>query len=230
MGYNKEISLGLKLKCVNLSKWYAKQCALPSISFVIEPGERVSIFGPSGCGKSTLLNLIGLLDTPTSGHYWLDGVDTQLISFKEKATLRQNAIGSMFQFFHLLKGWTVADNVALPLLYRGYTQADATAAAKKMLSDMGLEDLHNKMIQKLSGGQKQRIALARALVTKPKLLLLDEPTAALDYDNAHKLLNLVVRMQEEHQFTMLLVTHDPALKIYTQRALNLYDAIPADSC
>lgn len=222
--------MGLQVKCVNVSKWYGDTQALNAQTFTIEAGESVGIFGPSGSGKSTLLNILGLLDTPTSGHYWLGDTDTQFMSFKQKAQLRNEAIGFMFQFFHLLKGWSVLDNVALPLLYRGFTQKSAQSQADAMIRSMGLESLLDKPIQNLSGGQKQRVALARALIIKPQLLLLDEPTAALDYENAHKLMKLIREMQTQERFTLLLVTHDPALKPYIESEINLHDAQLVDCC
>ncbi len=222
------MSLGLTLKCQNISKHFGDKKALSPQTLTLEPGERLSLLGPSGCGKSTMLNILGLLDDPTTGHYWLDGKDTADMPFKMRARIRNQSIGFVFQFFHLLKGWTVVDNIALPLLYRGLSSKVAHIKAYDMLLSLGLKDLAKQSIHELSGGQKQRVALARALVIEPHLLLLDEPTAALDHDNAHALLKLMVELQTTQNFTLILVTHDPQIAAYTHRQIRLqHDVIPA---
>jgi putative ABC transport system ATP-binding protein len=213
--------LGLSLKVVNVSKVFDGPMALQPQTWEIEPKEKVCVMGKSGSGKSTLLNILGLLDTPTSGHYWLNDVDTSKLTFKEKAEYRNTSIGFMFQFFHLLKGWSVVDNIALPLLYRGFSQDKSRLDAYAILEAMHLQDLSKRPVHTLSGGQKQRIALARALVIQPKLLLLDEPTAALDYENAHALMQMVVDLHRSFGFTLILVTHDPSMHIYCSRNIAL---------
>ena len=219
--------MGLHLKLVNVSKHYEDVVAFAPLNLEIQAGESFALVGPSGCGKSTLLNIIGLMDSPSSGHYWLENQDTERLTYKQKATYRNEKIGFMFQFYHLLKGWSVLDNIALPLLYRGWSYQASRHAALAWLERLGLTELSERPTHKLSGGQQQRVALARALVTEPQLLLLDEPTASLDTYHAHQLMKLILEWHQTLNFTLIMVTHNPSIQSYCQQSIELaYDAIP----
>lgn len=219
--------MGLHLKLVNISKLYEDVLAFSPLHLNIQAGESLALIGPSGCGKSTLLNILGLMDRPSSGHYWLNGQDTERLTFKQKSVLRNEKIGFMFQFYHLLKGWSVVDNVALPLLYRGWSYQASQKRASQWIERLGLSELHARKTHSLSGGQQQRVALARALVIEPELLLLDEPTASLDNHRAHQLMTLILDWQQKLQFTLVLVSHDPTIQSYCTKSIELaHDAIP----
>jgi len=202
--------------------------ALRGVSFRIHPGEYVAITGPSGSGKTTLMNLIGCLDSATSGTYWLDGEEVSLLDDDALSHVRNEKIGFVFQTFNLLPRTTALDNVALPLLYAEVGRRERRAAARRALERVELADRTDHRPDQLSGGQRQRVAIARALVNEPKLLLADEPTGALDQRTGAEIIKLFEQLNREG-VTIVLVTHDPEIARRTRRQLRLVDgAIVAD--
>ncbi|MCK6549664.1 ABC transporter ATP-binding protein [Myxococcota bacterium] len=199
--------------------------ALRGIDLVIEAGELVAIVGPSGSGKSTLMNLIGCLDTPSTGRYLLDGVDVRTLDDDGLAGLRNRKIGFVFQSFNLLPRQTAIDNVALPLRYGGYSAKERREASIRALQRVDLGDRMTHRPDQLSGGQKQRVAIARALVTKPSILLADEPTGALDQKTGAEILALFRRLNREEGVTVILVTHDHAIAASTRRRITIVDGL-----
>jgi len=196
--------------------------ALRGLSFTIEQGELVSIMGPSGSGKSTCMNMIGCLDRPTSGIVEICGKQTAKMNEKELAFLRNKTIGFVFQQYHLLNSLTVIENVMLPLRYQGLPRASREEPAMEALKLVGLEDRINHRPSELSGGQKQRVAIARAMVTKPHIILADEPTGALDSETGKVVLELF-RAINKKGTTVVIVTHDPKIGSSTERCIKLFD-------
>lgn len=202
--------------------------ALARVSFAIDPGEFVAIVGPSGSGKTTLMNVIGCLDTPTSGSYLLDGEEVSTLSDDELSRVRNEKIGFVFQTFNLLPRSTALDNVALPLVYAGLGRRDRREAAKRALDRVELSDRMLHRPPELSGGQRQRVAVARALVNEPKLLLADEPTGNLDQRTGAEIVRLFERLNQDGM-TIVLVTHDPEVARHARRQIRIVDgAIVAD--
>jgi putative ABC transport system ATP-binding protein len=200
--------------------------AVDTISFSIEHGESVAIIGPSGCGKSTLLNVLGCLDRPTSGQYFLEGRDVARLGDDELAHVRNRKIGFVFQSFNLLPRMTAVENVELPLLYAGIPHSHAVATSA--LDRVGLSDRATRLPAELSGGQKQRVAIARALVTSPAMLLCDEPTGQLDTGTGREVLELLHVLNRDGT-TLVIVTHDMAIARSLSRALAMRDGrIEAD--
>jgi len=193
--------------------------ALADIHLEIRDGEFAEVMGPSGCGKSTLLSLIGLLDTPTEGGYWLDGEDVANLTASERARVRNRHIGFIFQAFNLIGDLTVYENVELPLTYRGMP-----AGERKERVQRSLERVHrmDHYPSQLSGGQQQRVAAARAVVGDPLILLADEPTGNLDSTNGEAVMDLLKELHGEGS-TILMVTHDPRYSAYAQRTIHLFD-------
>ena len=198
--------------------------ALRGVDLAIEGGESVAIVGPSGSGKSTLMNLIGCLDTPTSGHYAFDGTEVSTLDDDALADLRNKKIGFVFQSFNLLPRQTALENVALPLRYSGFSSKERKQAGLEALARVDLADRVNHRPEQLSGGQKQRVAIARALVTKPSLLLADEPTGALDQKTGAEILRLFQRLNDEG-VTVILVTHDQGVAASTRRKVTIVDGL-----
>ena len=196
--------------------------ALRGISFSIDQGEFVSIMGPSGSGKSTCMNMIGCLDRPTSGILEIGGKETAKMTEKELAMLRNKTIGFVFQQYHLLPNMTVLENVMLPLRYQGLERAKRLALAKEALEHVDMGDRLSHGPNELSGGQKQRVAIARAMVTKPHIILADEPTGALDSKTGAQVLNLFKKINESGT-TIVIVTHDPGIGASTDRCIKLFD-------
>jgi putative ABC transport system ATP-binding protein len=196
--------------------------ALSGVHLEIRRGEFVSITGPSGCGKTTLLSILGLLDTPTSGEYWLEGKVVRAISAVERARIRNRQIGFIFQSFNLIGDLTVAENVELPLTYRGLTAADRRKRVQAALERVSMVHRTNHLPSQLSGGQQQRVAVARALAGEPLMLLADEPTGNLDSSNGEGVMELL-RDLHRGGATIAMVTHDPRFARYAERSVHLFD-------
>ncbi len=197
--------------------------ALRGIELAIAEGEFVAIMGASGSGKSTLLNVLGCLDKPTAGLYLLDGQRVDRMDDEQLAAARRTRLGFVFQSFNLLYRSTSLENVELPMVYMGIPRRERIRRAASALQTVGLSDRMDHMPTQLSGGQQQRVALARALVSRPKLLLADEPTGNLDSRTSEEVLELLTRLQQEGSLTMIMVTHDPDIAAYAHRVVILYD-------
>jgi lipoprotein-releasing system ATP-binding protein len=200
-----------------------KTVALHEVSFEIGAGEFASVIGQSGSGKSTLLNLIGLLDTPTTGRVVLNGHDTTAANRKQRAALRNDFIGFVFQFHYLLPEFSVLDNVLMPGRIAGVAPSDLVPRAEENLALLGLEGLEKKNANDLSGGQKQRVAIARALMNRPALVLADEPTGNLDTENTRGVYRLFREINEELGTAFIIVTHDRGVAQQTDRILEISD-------
>jgi putative ABC transport system ATP-binding protein len=196
---------------------------LKGISFTIRDGELCAIMGPSGSGKSTLMNIIGCLDTLTSGSYFLDGEDVASFSETELARVRNRKVGFVFQSFNLLARTTALDNVALPLLYAGVEPHERHERAVAALNAVGLGDRLDHKPNQLSGGQQQRVAIARAIVTTPSLILADEPTGNLDSRSSVEVMSIFQQLNAQLGVTVIFVTHEPDIMAYTRRVLRIRD-------
>lgn len=199
------------------------QQVLFDITFKVYAGEFVAIMGPSGSGKSTCMNIIGALDTPTSGTYELYGRDITNMTADELATVRNEYIGFVFQQFNLLGKRSVLDNVMLPLMYRGLPMAERVRRAREMLRRVGLERFETYLPTQLSGGMKQRVAIARALAGDPKLILADEPTGALDSKMGNEILKFLKELNQTQGITIVMITHEFEIAKYADRVIHIYD-------
>lgn len=197
---------------------------LKGIDLDIERGEYVAIMGPSGSGKSTLMNLLGCLDTPTSGTYILNGSDVSKMSDDELAEIRNREIGFVFQTFNLLPRTTALENVALPMIYAGYSKSDRTRRAEEVLKDVGLADRMDHKPNQLSGGQRQRVAVGRALVNNPSIILADEPTGNLDSKTSLEIMKLFDDIHAAGN-TVILVTHEEDVANHAHRIIRLKDGM-----
>jgi len=197
--------------------------ALAGVSLDVGRGEFVALMGASGSGKSTLLNSVGALDMPTSGSYLYRGVEVTTLSHQERALLRREYFGYIFQGFHLLPRSTALENVELPLVYRGVPAAERRRRATEALESVGLGHRMDHLPNELSGGQQQRVAIARALVTQPDLLLADEPTGNLDSATSHEVMGLLTRLHQDRGITILMVTHEPDMAAYIPRIVTFAD-------
>ncbi|MCE9522621.1 MAG: ABC transporter ATP-binding protein [Alphaproteobacteria bacterium] len=197
--------------------------ALDGASFTINDGEFVAIMGPSGSGKSTAMNILGCLDTPTSGSYLFRGIDVKSLTRSQRALLRRNYIGFVFQGFNLLKRTTARENLELPLIYRGETSANRRKLALRALELVGLGDRANHTSSELSGGQQQRVAIARALVTEPAVIFADEPTGNLDSSRSHEIMKLLDDLNRTRHLTIVLVTHEEDIAAYARRQIRFRD-------
>jgi len=197
--------------------------ALQGATLKIYPGELVAIMGPSGSGKSTLMNILGCLDQPTAGAYQLDGVDVERLNENQLAEVRNQKIGFVFQSFNLLRRTSAIDNVEQPLIYAGIGGRDRRERAKAALELVGLGDRLKHHSNELSGGQQQRVAIARALVTKPAIILADEPTGNLDSKSGAEIMCIFQRLNEENGITVIFVTHDPRIANHTRRVIRIAD-------
>lgn len=214
------------IKTRNLKKLYTTEevetTALTNINFEVQSGEFVSIMGPSGCGKSTLLNILGMLDNPSEGEYHFLDHEVSKYGERQRAKLRKSNIGFVFQSFNLIDELTVYENVELPLLYLGLSSSDRKQRVEEVLEKMQIMHRRNHFPQQLSGGQQQRVAVARAVVTHPKLILADEPTGNLDSMNGDEVMKILAGLHEEGT-TILMVTHSPTYAEYAQRTVHLFD-------
>ena len=198
---------------------------LKNLTLEIFRGEFVSLMGPSGSGKSTLLNMLGLLDSPTSGTISFEEREISQLSSLEKARLRNSSFGFIFQGFNLLKKHSVLENVMLPLLYSKVQRSEAANAAKEVLKSTGLEFLSNRLPSQLSGGQQQRVAICRALVVQPKVILADEPTGNLDSTTARQIMSILKELNQKNGITIILVTHEKEVAAYGSRLIQMKDGV-----
>ena len=196
--------------------------ALNGVSLTVEKGEFVAIMGPSGCGKSTLLNIVGLLDNPTSGEYLLDGVDVSKKSESERTDIRKGTLGFVFQAFNLIEDLNVEENIELPLLYMGLPKSERKKRIQEAMDRMAISHRAKHFPAQLSGGQQQRVAIARAVVSKPTLILADEPTGNLDSKNGHEVMELLSELHKDGT-TIVMVTHSQKDAMYADRIVNLFD-------
>ncbi len=196
--------------------------ALNNVNLEIKEGEYVAIMGPSGCGKSTLLNVLGMIDKPSEGNYLFMGEEIGGYSERQRANLRKNNIGFVFQSFNLIDELTVYENAELPLLYLGYSSAERKKRVTEVLEKMEIMARKNHFPQQLSGGQQQRVAVARAIVARPKLILADEPTGNLDSAHGEEVMRIVGELHEAGT-TVVMVTHSPAYAEYSHRTIHLFD-------
>jgi len=198
--------------------------ALVSVDINVKKGEYVAFMGPSGSGKSTLMNIVGALDTPSSGTYILNGNDVSKMSESDLATVRNKEIGFVFQTFNLLPRYSALENVALPLVYAGYSKKDRLARAQKVLEDVGLGNRSDHKPNELSGGQRQRVAIARALVNNPSIILADEPTGNLDSKTSFDIMALFKDLNEKGN-TIIMVTHEEDIAAFARRIVRLRDGV-----
>lgn len=197
--------------------------ALSGVDLDIMDGEFVAIMGPSGSGKSTAMNIIGCLDTPTSGDYLLQGLEVGRLGRTERALIRRHMLGFVFQGFNLLARTTALENVELPLIYRGVPAAERREQAAAALALVGLAGREGHTPSELSGGQQQRVAIARAIVTSPSLLLADEPTGNLDTRTSREIMDLVTSLNRDQQMTVVMVTHETDIAAYARRTVRFVD-------
>ncbi len=204
--------------------------ALKGIDFKVARGEFVAVMGPSGSGKSTAMNVIGCLDVVTTGSYLFCGVPVESLGRDQRALLRRGYLGFVFQGFNLLRRTSAQENVELPLLYRGENAATRAKLAREALAEVGLAGWEHHTSAELSGGQQQRVAIARAIVTKPMLLLADEPTGNLDTERSHEIMELITRLNRERGITVAMVTHEPDVAAYAHRTIHFKDGkVPDDA-
>ncbi len=201
--------------------------ALRGVNLRIMPGEFVAVMGPSGSGKSTAMNILGCLDTPTSGEYLFRGLRVERLDRDQRARLRRSYLGFVFQGFNLLSRTTALENVELPLLYRGESKIARHAAARAALASVGLAEREDHTPAELSGGQQQRVAIARAIVTRPMVLLADEPTGNLDTQRGREIMELIRALNKEQGITILMVTHEPEMAAYADRIIHFVDGVVA---
>jgi putative ABC transport system ATP-binding protein len=202
--------------------------ALRGIDLFIEEGEFVAIMGPSGSGKSTLMNIIGCLDVPNEGSYLLNGIDVSDMSPDDRSRIRNKQIGFVFQQFNLLPRTTALKQVSLPLMYGGVGRGERLGRAREALVEVGLGDRVEHKPDELSGGQQQRVAIARALVTKPSIILADEPTGNLDSESGAEIMAIFSKMNEEKDNTIIVITHDPEIAELAQRSIWIRDGLIVD--
>ncbi|MEY8487485.1 ABC transporter ATP-binding protein [uncultured Parabacteroides sp.] len=214
------------IKTVALEKIFRTEevetLALNKVSIDVKEGEFVAIMGPSGCGKSTLLNILGLLDNPTTGEYYLNGIEVSQYTEAQRTKLRKGIIGFVFQSFNLIDELNVYENIELPLLYMGVSAAERKKKVQEAMERMAIVHREKHFPQQLSGGQQQRVAIARAVVANPKLILADEPTGNLDSKNGQEVMNLLNELNKEGT-TIVMVTHSQHDAGFASRIINLFD-------
>jgi len=213
----------------NLTKTYGKGDAefkaLRGVDLSIGMGEFVAVMGPSGSGKSTLMNLLGCLDTPTSGNYSFQGIRVDGLSKDQRSLLRRHALGFIFQGFNLLARTSALENVELPLLYRGYSRKERHELARSALASVGLPDKERNTPAELSGGQQQRVAIARAIVTSPGTLFADEPTGNLDSRTTVEIMELLCKLNSDRGISVIMVTHEDEVAAYAKRVVRVKDGL-----
>lgn len=213
--------------CTDVSKIYKQGLidvhALTDINFRAERGEFICLSGPSGSGKSTLLNMIGGLDIPTSGEVYIDGEEIDELNKSDLADMRLHKIGFVFQAYNLIPVLTAQENIEMVMQMQGISKSERNQKALDILKEVGLEGLAGRKPPELSGGQQQRVAVARAIVSKPRLVLADEPTANLDSHTADKLIDLMLEMNQQHNTTFIISTHDPMIMERSKKLVKLHD-------
>jgi putative ABC transport system ATP-binding protein len=197
--------------------------ALAGVDLVVDEGEFVAIMGPSGSGKSTAMNIIGCLDAPTSGDYFLQGIEVGRLGRNQRALIRRHILGFVFQGFNLLPRTTALENVELPLIYRGMPAGERRRLAARALETVGLSGRETHTAAELSGGQQQRVAIARAIVTDPDVLLADEPTGNLDTRTSREIMELVSSLNRDRRMTVVMVTHENDIAAYARRIIRFVD-------
>ena len=219
-----KVSIEVKLSLIHISERTeeVETLALNKVSIEVKEGEFVAIMGPSGCGKSTLLNILGLLDNPTSGEYYLNGIEVSRYTEAQRTKLRKGIIGFVFQSFNLIDELNVYENIELPLLYMGVSAAERKKKVQEAMERMAIVHREKHFPQQLSGGQQQRVAIARAVVANPKLILADEPTGNLDSKNGQEVMNLLSELNKEGT-TIVMVTHSQHDAGFASRTINLFD-------
>ena len=224
--YSETKQLNDMIKTVALEKIFRTEevetSALNKVSIEVKEGEFVAIMGPSGCGKSTLLNILGLLDNPTTGEYYLNGIEVSQYTEAQRTKLRKGIIGFVFQSFNLIDELNVYENIELPLLYMGVSAAERKKKVLGAMERMAIVHREKHFPQQLSGGQQQRVAIARAVVANPKLILADEPTGNLDSKNGQEVMNLLNELNKEGT-TIVMVTHSQHDAGFASRVINLFD-------
>ncbi len=227
MQSEQQILIELKKVSKVYGKGQAKMQALGGIDLVIERGDFVAVMGPSGSGKSTCMNVLGCLDTPTAGNYLFDGVDVGTLTRDQRALLRRYYLGFVFQGYNLLNRTSALENVELPLIYRGMAARERRAHALDALKLVGLNGWEDHTPGELSGGQQQRVAIARAIVTKPSVLLADEPTGNLDSSRSREIMDLLSSFNSEQGITIVMVTHEPDMAAFAKRQIHFLDGLLA---
>lgn len=211
----------------NIYKTYGKGgnevVAVDRISIKVDKGDIIAIMGPSGCGKSTLLNILGCIDTPSQGEYYIDDFQVDFKKLKQLSKIRNEKISFIFQNFALIKDLSVLENVMLPLKFRGIVRKERVNKAIKYLNELDILNLKNKSIRQLSGGQQQRVAIARALTQESEIILADEPTGALDQENSIKIMKILQELNQKHNKTILVVTHDNLVASFCNKTLKMKD-------
>ncbi len=217
------------LKLINIEKFFIqagqKIEAVKDANLEIKKSELVALIGPSGSGKTTLLQIAGLLDTPTSGQVLINEIDASKADDKTRTEIRKNHLGFVYQFHHLLPEFSALENVALPLLIQGKSKKESFAEAEKILKEVGLQDRMNHNPAELSGGQQQRVAIARAVVTKPSMILADEPTGNLDSELSEKIFTLLQSLVKNYEIGCLVVTHNLELAKKADRVISIRDGV-----